>query len=187
MSVEEDAAAGANATRGPRLSMEALSFLEANERELTMHPITLTFRSSGAALLALLHRAPSGCAGPLRQVACAVSLRMGVTLRGFRAAGGSSALGLVRPCLPLLATLPKVCAPLVLCTRHVCFLQPIMRKAGHSPGRAPGGGGAAACADCAAERLELSGDVHIARVVCRHTARLRLATMSTWLSRVQLA
>lgn len=51
MSVAEDAAAGANATRGPRLSMEALSFLEANERELTMHPITLSFRSSGAALL----------------------------------------------------------------------------------------------------------------------------------------
>ena len=53
MSLEEDAAAGATATRGPRLSMEALSFLEANERELTMHPITLTFRSSGAALLAV--------------------------------------------------------------------------------------------------------------------------------------
>ena len=113
MSVEEDAAAGANATRGPRLSMEALSFLEANERELTMHPITLTFRSSGAALLALLHCAPSGCAGPLRKVACAVSLRIGVTLHGFRAADGSSALGLVRPCLPLLAILLKVCASLV--------------------------------------------------------------------------
>ena len=64
LSLEEDAAAGANETRGPRLSMEALSFLEANERELTMHPITLTFRSSGAALLALLHCVPSGCARP---------------------------------------------------------------------------------------------------------------------------
>lgn len=58
--MEEDAVAGANAMRGPRLSMEALSFLEANERELTMHPITLTFRSSGAALLVLLQCAPSG-------------------------------------------------------------------------------------------------------------------------------
>ncbi|KAK9831531.1 hypothetical protein WJX81_006368 [Elliptochloris bilobata] len=44
---EGTSAAAANAMRGPRLSMEALSFLEANERELTMHPITLTFRSSG--------------------------------------------------------------------------------------------------------------------------------------------
>ena len=64
MSVAEDAAAGANATRGPRLSMEALSFLEANERELTMHPITLTFRSSGAAPL-VFPAVHLRCAGPL--------------------------------------------------------------------------------------------------------------------------
>jgi len=48
MAAGKDAAAPGGA-RGPHLSMEALSFLEQNERELTMHPLTLTFRSRGAA------------------------------------------------------------------------------------------------------------------------------------------
>lgn len=51
---EEEERAAACAPRGPRLSMEALSFLEQNERELTMHPITLTFRSRGAGAAAQL-------------------------------------------------------------------------------------------------------------------------------------